>query len=479
MRMVSRSLILPLIVSALPVLSGCPDRDVSAVDPNQSKEQQKEIPVSLNRDIDILFLVDNSGSMRQEQESLANNFPRFIDVLESIEGGLPNVHIGVISSNVGTGPVGGGGEACGGNGDNGNLIVRDGCPALTDGAKFISDVVVDEETGTREFNYSGDLAAQFSCMAQLGTTGCGFEQHLESMKRALDPSNSNNAGFLRDDAYLAFITVQDEDDCSTTTAGREMFDPSQDSRDAPLGELSSFRCFEFGTTCDQTAERATGPRTGCQPGDDDTAYMTGVEPYVERLKALKPDPGRVIVAAISAPAEPVSVSLDPDRNQLRVDPACVVCPDGSATGCPLDPGADGAALVAAAPAIRLRSFLDQFPQRGTWQSLCAYNPAIGDVDLSGALVQIASSLGKLPSSFCLQGDLALPLECSVFEITNPDTSAETQTFIPPCDDAAPTCYRIEEDGSCVTPSNLTLDIVREGPRPTDPTEISVRCLLDI
>jgi len=207
--------------------------------------------------------------------------------------------------------------------------------------------------------------------------------------------------------------------------------------------------------------------------------MTGVEPYVERLKALKPDPGRVIVAAISAPAEPVSVSLDPDRNQLRVDPACVVCPDGSATGCPLDPDADGAALVAAAPAIRLRSFLDQFPQRGTWQSLCAYNPAIGDVDLSGALVQIASSLGKLPSSFCLQGDLALPLECSVFEITNPDTSAETQTFIPPCDDAAPTCYRIEEDGSCVTPSNLTLDIVREGPRPTDPTEISVRCLLDI
>ena len=79
MRMVSRSLVLPLLALGLPVVSGCPDRDVSAVDPNQSKEQQKEIPVSLNRDIDILFLVDDSGSMRQEQESLAGNFPRFID----------------------------------------------------------------------------------------------------------------------------------------------------------------------------------------------------------------------------------------------------------------------------------------------------------------------------------------------------------------------------------------------------------------
>jgi hypothetical protein len=154
MRMLSRSLTLPLLVLGLPVLSGCPDRDVSAVDPNQSKEQQKEIPVSLNRNIDILFMVDDSGSMRQEQESLAANFPRFIEVLESIEGGLPNIHLGVISSNVGTGPVGGGGDSWAGNGDNGNLLVKDGCPALSGGDLFIKDVVVDEETGTRESSSS-------------------------------------------------------------------------------------------------------------------------------------------------------------------------------------------------------------------------------------------------------------------------------------------------------------------------------------
>ena len=33
-----------LLVLCLGTLSGCPSRDVSAVAPNQSKEQQKEIP---------------------------------------------------------------------------------------------------------------------------------------------------------------------------------------------------------------------------------------------------------------------------------------------------------------------------------------------------------------------------------------------------------------------------------------------------
>src|SRR5687767_5260032 len=91
MRTVLRSSLL----LSIGVLAACPSRDVSRVDPNQSKEQQKEIPISLNRNIDILFLIDDSGSMAQEQESLASNFVAFINVLKSIEGGLPNVHIGV------------------------------------------------------------------------------------------------------------------------------------------------------------------------------------------------------------------------------------------------------------------------------------------------------------------------------------------------------------------------------------------------
>src|SRR5690606_14434297 len=243
-----RSILLPALgATALAVLAGCPSRDVSAVDPNQAKEGQAKIPVSVNRDIDILFVVDDSGSMDQEQQALADNFPEFIRVLESLEGGLPNVHLGVISSNVGTGPEGLGGSACSGNGDNGILQVPAGCQALNDGKRFIVDRLVNAETGERQTNYSGTLSEQFSCMAQLGIDGCGFEQHLESMKRALENSNENG-GFLREDAFLAVIFIQDEDDCSAHD--RSMFaSDGTDDVGSQLGELSSFRCFEFGTTC--------------------------------------------------------------------------------------------------------------------------------------------------------------------------------------------------------------------------------------
>ncbi|HEU5055376.1 MAG TPA: vWA domain-containing protein [Kofleriaceae bacterium] len=486
MRMVSRSLILPLLALGLPVLSGCPDRDVSAVDPNQSKEQQKEIPVSLNRDIDILFLVDDSGSMRQEQESLASNFPLFINVLESIEGGLPNIHLGVISSNVGTGPVGGGGDSCAGNGDNGNLILKDGCPALSGGDLFIKDVLVDEETGTREFNYTGDLATQFSCMAQLGTTGCGFEQHLESMKRALDPGNSNNTGFLRDDAFLAVIFIQDEDDCSTTTEGREMFDPSQDDRDAPLGEVSSFRCFEFGTTCEPASERDFGPRDNCVPGDDDTDYMEDTAVYVDFLKGLKSDPSKVIVAGIMGDRENadgvVVVGEDTSKTppELWVEPVCVVCPGGASSGCPLSPTDPDGALVAAAASIRMRAFLDAFPQRSTWQNICNYDPAINDVNLSGALVQIATLLKKVIGSPCLEGKLAMPLDCRVSDVANLNQDNQEEFPIPSCDDSGPPCWRTSEnrDQCPDTDTGLVIEIDRGGSAPPDNTTVVVRCLVE-
>ena len=460
----------------LAAAAGCAGRDVSAVDPDRSTEQPTVIPVSMNRQVDILFVVDDSHSMRHEQESLAVNFPRFIDVLESVQGGLPDIHLGVVSTNVGTGPSGGGGDSCAGNGDDGVLQVPGGCPPLTDGARYISDVEIGEDSGTRAINYTGDLAAQFSCMAELGTGGCGFEQPLEAAMRALDPESDANAGFLRDDAYLMVVFLTDEDDCSAVDGA--MFDPAQDDRDAPLGELSSFRCFEFGTTCDQAAERALGGRTGCVPGDDNTAYMTGIEPYAEALKSLKPDPSKVLVAAISADAAPVSVSIDPDRDQLRVDPACVVCPGGGSDGCSLDPADPGSALVAAAPAVRLRALLEQFPQRSKWQDICAYNPATGDVDLSGALEQIAQSYIDVPASWCLHGDLAAPLECSVSEITRPGAPDEVEVTVPPCADHDPTCYRIVPDASCGTESNLALEIDRDGPRPSESTEVVVRCLVD-
>src|SRR5690349_23940233 len=89
-------------LATLGLLAGCPDRTISEVNPQQGRVEYKEIPVTLNRNVDILFVIDDSPSMLDKQTNVKNNFPKFIDVLATIQGGLPDVHIGVVTSDMGT-----------------------------------------------------------------------------------------------------------------------------------------------------------------------------------------------------------------------------------------------------------------------------------------------------------------------------------------------------------------------------------------
>src|SRR5262245_12055954 len=56
----------------------------------------------LRRDIDILFMIDNSPSMSPKQQALAQNIPRFI---QKIDATGANYHVGVITSDVGALPA--------------------------------------------------------------------------------------------------------------------------------------------------------------------------------------------------------------------------------------------------------------------------------------------------------------------------------------------------------------------------------------
>lgn len=124
--------------------------------------------------VDVLFVVDNSLSMLDDQEILANNFGRFIG--SAFAEGDVSVHIGVTTTDV----IGG----------TGGPLVG---PFLTDG--------------------SADLEARFAAQALVGTEGAGIELGLEAMRRALqDLSATTNAGFLRDDAALSVVLVSDEED---------------------------------------------------------------------------------------------------------------------------------------------------------------------------------------------------------------------------------------------------------------------------
>jgi hypothetical protein len=453
-----------VLIIALALAGGCPNREVAKVDPNPVKEGFKDIPVQLNRDIDILFVIDNSGSMAEEQSSLSTNFQRFINVLESIEGGLPNVNIGVVSSDTGSNSAGAGG--CTGNGDNGLLqstrgdAAPVGCPTPT--GAFIQDW--DNGSGGRTQNFTGGtLAETFSCIAQLGTGGCGFEQHLESMRRALNGSQPANANFLREGAYLAVIVIADEDDCSTADAG--MFDMSSMTVSDPLGPLSSYRCFEYGIDCDvgNDDRRAIGPRQDCYPRID-SPFMYHPDEYIDFLKTLKDDPTQIIVAGIVGNDTPVNVIPNEGDGNPELGPSCT-----SASG-------------EAAPAIRLKYFAEAFPQRNTITTIC-------NDDLSDALVLIANLLAEVIGNPCIEGDIDPDgdpsnggYECQVSDVRFPGQDNQEETPIAECDAGMtniPCWHFVVDAAACPsTDTHYTLVVERGGGSVPTGTHVQVRCVVN-
>lgn len=122
--------------------------------------------------LDILFVVDNSCSMADEQQSLASNFASFI---AGVNTTTVDFHLGVTTTDIFR--------------ESGRLV---GSPT----------VLTAQTPG---------LASAFAQNVLVGTGGSGLEQPFEAAARALtEPMKSGaNAGFLRSDASLAIILVTD------------------------------------------------------------------------------------------------------------------------------------------------------------------------------------------------------------------------------------------------------------------------------
>lgn len=386
-------------------LCACNTRPVSAVDPTSTAQETTEFQVSLNRNVDILFVIDDSFSMDAEQTSLIANFPRMIAELEGLEDGLPNVHIGVISTDVGAGS---GISGCAGDGKDGQLQNSPRAPGCSppDGA-YIIDVA--DDAGGRTRNYSGTLADTFSCIARLGVDGCGFEQPLDAVRRAL--SHPSNSGFIRPDAYLAIVFITDEDDCSTR-------DPQMFTTDeGELGPLDSFRCFEYGVECDPDAPRVLGAKSSCKPRVD-SPFMYDVQAFIEEVRALKSTDSLIMTFAIAGNLEPVEVVLADDGDYAL------------AYTCGQDAPAE------AVPPIRIKRFIDAFPTSGLF-TIC-------DEDLTEAMTAIGEAIADTLEARCFEGVLpdtdpdqpGIQPECSVSEVRNPGSQAEVERLLPACDSRA-------------------------------------------
>ncbi len=350
----NRKNIVPVLLVLSMTAPACVTRPVEKPAGSRSDEISTVQPLFLDKEVDILFVIDNSNSMEHEQKNLAKQFPKLIDALatKKLGGKIPNVRIGVVSTDLGAGSYNlPSCETSGG--DRGKLhnAPRGNCVPP-------SNPWISYHEGKTNVPGSGGAMAKvreaFSCIARLGVQGCGFEQPLEAARRALDRQANVNPGFLRNDpknnrdALLAVIFITDEDDCSAANPG--VFDPSHSGMADPLGPLTSFRCFEFGVSCQcpggKCDRTVTGARKNCVPGGK---YLHGIKRYVDFFRNIKRTPdgkqnsGRVIMAAIAGPTSPVDVTLDGSNPALRA--SCQ------------------SSLGMAVPAIRLKSVVHSFAKK--------------------------------------------------------------------------------------------------------------------
>ncbi len=414
-----------------------------------------------NRNLDILFVIDDSASTTDKQLSFAAAFPKMIDALSQLDGGLPNLHLGVVTTDLGTsssrdaspgpaiGVVGQGG--CSGLGKGGAL------QKTTDMTEaFLSDI--EGAGGTRVRNYTGALRDTFATLAKVGSTGCGFEQPLAAMKRAL--GHPANAGFLRPEANLAVVFLADEDDCSARST--QLFGPES----ATLGPLDSFRCFRHGVRCSPDAT-SLGPKRDCVAAED-SSFVEGVTPYVDALLATKPDARMLMTAAIVGVPAPVVVELrSPPGGGTPIPSLAHSCSYAGAAG-----------PEVADPAVRLAGFLESFDGRATLTSVCS-------ADLSEPLRAIGASAKKLMGDPCLDStqlaDTSAEIEgvqpsCEVVDIR--DSAPHAATVLPLCSSGDPDCYAIVPDAAACPSSNdhLRVRISRTAPVPDD-SWTYVRCQL--
>jgi hypothetical protein len=156
--------------------------------------------------VDVLFVVDDSPSMAEEQEVLVEQMELMArELIAPTNPEAPKVedlHLGVVSSNLlfrGVLQV---------------ASARPGC-AFEESERWLEHSCSRPDDGRDPDN--APLWEDFACRAPLGTGGSSIEQPFEAALMALTDQagpGMPNEGFLREDSLLAIVFVSDEDDCS-------------------------------------------------------------------------------------------------------------------------------------------------------------------------------------------------------------------------------------------------------------------------
>ena len=375
------------------------------------------------RDLDVLFVLDNSPD-RSSYDQMASQLDLLQAQLRSVDGQLPSLHVGTVTTDLGTrgtkdvlGPPS---LNCAGDGDAAKLQ-RLGAGIS---AGYLEDLRGPDGTRLRNFD-SNDLKLELSRLtnpaAGTANTGCEFEQPLEAMRRALDPFV--NPGFIRPGAMLAVVFLATEDDCSFARGA--LLDPN----DASLGQLASFRCTAQGVICDGDDPSRPGVRTNCRPRDG-SQFMVDVADYTAFLKGYKKDPRDVTVAVVAGSPTPFEVR---DLGVPTLAPSCQ--------------GPGGMAW----PAVRLAAFADSLG--GAFISTCTQENAYQQI--TTPIVNRQRTC--FPNLTKDDGE-----DCSVLEIV-PGGAAPTElTRCPDGGDAGakPCWYTFSDEAACPDGGNYGIAVRR-------------------
>ncbi len=184
--------------------------------------------------IDFLFVIDNSGSMGDNQQALIGSFPGFIQKIQETIADVDSYHIMVVKTdqywNDCTVECGFFPFLC----QFGDVNACDGAPSACDNTLGAGvNFPVGEDASNQYCNLTGgqryitpqepfdQLPQKFTCIASVGTDGDSEEKPLQSLTAAVSPGLNGgggcNSGFLRDDAVLVLTIITDEEDSSVGT----------------------------------------------------------------------------------------------------------------------------------------------------------------------------------------------------------------------------------------------------------------------
>jgi hypothetical protein len=177
--------------------------------------------------VDLLFVIDNSGSMQPYQDALAETFPFFIDeIIASLPPGT-DLHVGISSSSFGDPSAGGvGSSGCSNEQYNAEAMAEHYPPPSEPNGQNGGQGRLYEYQGKRYFamNTSDDPSALESwftgAAVSVGEQGSNWEMVSAGGAWVTHPDNAaHNDGFIRDaGAVLVLFILTDEFDNSPESA---------------------------------------------------------------------------------------------------------------------------------------------------------------------------------------------------------------------------------------------------------------------